>query len=399
MITLSFRYLFWSYGTGVFLASLLNTHAGTIVPLGDSGAVTGQVTAIDAAGQVRIGDTTLPLQQIWRIECGPVPAAPTNAPAVVHLVDDSRLVAVAVTLDKDTCRVRWAAGAELALPLTAVRAIRLAAPAPAGFTKAFQTPAGQKDRLHVLVEGNPQTLEGALERMDAETLTFAWNNAPQKIARAAALGVVLAGLTAAPERTGWVAARLADGSVLWSPAPVLANGVLSLKLAGQVACAVPWEQVRQLDVRSDRLRFLSDLDPVRVVEEALVAFAGRWRRDASVLGGPLRLGDQTFERGLGTHARCRLTFAVPAGFTHLAATIGIDRATEGRGDCVFQVLGEDDRELFRRRMKGNDAPVTVRVAVAGMKQVTLAVEPGEDLDLGDHGDWGAARFEKDGGGK
>lgn len=381
---------------GLLTAGLMGAHADTIVPLGGSGATTGQVKAIDAAGQVRVGDTAWPLQQVWRIERGPVPAAPANAPAVVQLVDDSRLVASAVTLEKDICRVRWAAGADLPVPLTAVRAIRLAAPAPAGFAEAFQRPTGQKDRLHVLVAGNQQTLEGALERMDAETLTFFWNNAPQTIARAKALGVVLAGWTVAPERSGWVAVRLADGSVLWSPAPVLANGVLSLKLAGQIACAVPWEQVRQLDVRSDRLRFLSELAPVQVVEEALVAFAGPWRRDASVLGGPLRLGDQTFERGLGTHARCRLTFAVPAGFTHLAATIGIDRATEGRGDCLFAVLGDDGRELFGRRMKGTDAPLPVRVVVAGLKQVTLAVEPGEDFDLGDHGDWGAARFEKDG---
>lgn len=391
--------LFRQSWAGLLAAGLLSAHADTVVPLGGSGAVTGQVTAIDAAGQVCVGDTTWPLQQVWRIERGPVPAVPTNAPAVVHLVDDSRLVASAVTLDKDTCRVRWAAGAELAVPLTAVRALRFAAPAPADFAAALQAPAGQKDRLHMLVEGKPQMLDGALERMDAETLTFVWNDAPQKIARAKVLGVVLAALAAAPDRTGWAAVRLADGSVLWSPAPVLANGVLSLKLAGQIACTVPWEQVRQLDVRSDRLRFLSDLDPVQVVEEALVAFAGPWRRDASVLGGPLRIGDQTFERGLGTHARCRLTFAVPAGFTHLAATIGIDRATEGRGDCVFQVLGDDGRELFSRRMKGADAPLPVRVAVAGMKQVTLAVEPGEDLDLGDHGDWGAARFEKESGGK
>ena len=116
---------------GLLTAGLMHANADTIVPLGGSGTTTGQVTAIDAAGQVRVGDTAWPLQQVWRIERGPVPAAPANAPAVVQMVDDSRLVASAVTLDKDICRVRWAAGGELAVPLTVVRAIRLSAPAPA----------------------------------------------------------------------------------------------------------------------------------------------------------------------------------------------------------------------------------------------------------------------------
>jgi len=100
------------------------------------------------------------------------------------------------------------------------------------------------------------------------------------------------------------------------------------------------------------------------------------------------------------HATCRLTYKVNGRFTRFAATIGIDeaivRATRGKGDCVFVVTG-DGKELFRQRMKGGESPKTIDVDIADVKEVTLALEMGDDpdLDLADHGNWCDARFIRD----
>jgi hypothetical protein len=131
---------------------------------------------------------------------------------------------------------------------------------------------------------------------------------------------------------------------------------------------------------------LSDLTPVAVDEEPVVAYPRAWQRDRSVAGGPLTVGGQTFTKGIGVQAYSRLTFEAGAKFDVFTATIGIDDATAGRGDCLFVVLG-DDQELFRKRMKATDAPSDLRVDIRGVKNVSLVVEPGEDLDLGDHADW------------
>jgi hypothetical protein len=137
--------------------------------------------------------------------------------------------------------------------------------------------------------------------------------------------------------------------------------------------------------------FLSDLEPVEVLQEAIVTYPWSYRRNKNVLGGPLRLGDRKFDRGLGTHSRCHLTYAAEGKYSTLAAVIGIDDSTGDRGDCLFRVFG-DGEKLFEQRARGSDAPRSITVDISGCRRVTLAVEPGEGLDVADNANWCDARF-------
>ena len=142
----------------------------------------------------------------------------------------------------------------------------------------------------------------------------------------------------------------------------------------------------RVTVCSDLLVYLSDLTPVDVEEQPIVALPRSWQRDKNVTGRPLQLARRVYSKGIGVEARSRLSFDAAQEYQRLVATIGIDAAAGKRGDCEFVVLG-DGKELFRRRMRAADSPYQVRVDVGGMNQVTLLVEPGEDLDFGDHADW------------
>jgi hypothetical protein len=51
---------------------------------------------------------------------------------------------------------------------------------------------------------------------------------------------------------------------------------------------------------------------------------GQVRKDQSVVEKPLRLGDRTFARGLGTHAESVITYVLPQGATRFRATAGPD---------------------------------------------------------------------------
>jgi len=112
-----------------------------------------------------------------------------------------------------------------------------------------------------------------------------------------------------------------------------------------------------------------------------------------VQGRTLTLGQRTFEKGIGCHAECRLTFAAEGKWDVLAAVIGIDAETMGKGDCIFTVLA-DGESVFTRRVKGTDPPQEIQVEIPRAKRVTLLVEAGAGLDLGDHADWCDVRFIK-----
>jgi len=180
---------------------------------------------------------------------------------------------------------------------------------------------------------------------------------------------------------------------LWGKVTSLTAGKLTVRTAQDAALVLPWKAVTRMTVHSDRLAFLSDMDPAAVKERPVVTLPRSYRRDRSVAGKTLTLKGRSFDKGIGTHARCELAYDVQKKFDVLAAVIGIDDETNGRGDCVFVVLG-DGKELFRARMKGTDEPRDVKVDISGVERITLIVEPGEDLDLADHADWCDARLLK-----
>jgi hypothetical protein len=184
---------------------------------------------------------------------------------------------------------------------------------------------------------------------------------------------------------------LHDGSSLRGAIDSLASNVLKLRLSPAAKIDVPWSAVSAVRIQSDRLVYLSDLQPIEAIQEPIVTFEWPWQRDRSVMGRKLTIGNQTFEKGLGTHAECRLTFYTGANYDLLLATIGIDAETGGKGDCQFVVLGEGKR-LFSQRVRGSDPPRDLRLNITGVNNITLLVEAGEDLDLADHGNWCNARL-------
>jgi len=366
----------------------------------DGSVVADTVTGIGPDGRIacKSGRKGLDLEGLRSIVRPRKPDAAKPAPCQVHLADGGSLRARDVAADGQRFTIRWAYGGALALPFAAVRALRLGAlpdkadPAQAErFQAAIRDPKLARDELFAIAEGKLHVVRGGLLRIAPEGVWFQWHNAERKVARRKVYGVVLATPIARRDLAGLCLVSLADGSAFWARVAKLQAGKLHLAIADGPEAAVPWDAVCRLRVRSPRMTFLSDLDPIDVVEEPIVTYGGPWQRDRNVVGGPLVLGDATFEKGLGVHARCRLTYALEGRYSVFAATVGIDASAGGCGDCVFRVEA-DGKELFARRVRGTDPPVPIRVPVAGARRLTLAVEWGENLDLGDRANWCDARL-------
>ncbi len=350
------------------------------------------------AGKVTFDGDAPPvdLQGLRRIERAIEPAA-VEAAARVHLVGGGMIRCTTVTLDDETCQLTWLHG-QLKLPIEAVRGIRLSDESdvkklPAGhdtFAADLNTPPTDKDRLFVAVENKVQSLPGVFLDLSPEKVRFSFEGQDRELDRGRVFGLTLAGGGKRPDLTGHVLVQLADGSSFWAAIAGMENGAATLKLTTGHELKLPWAAIARLDVRSDRLTFLSDLEPTNVDEKA-IAYVGPWQKDRSVRGRTLTIKGKTFDKGIGVHATSRLTFDIDPRFNAFAATIGIDDMTKGKGDCEFVILA-DGRELFRKRIKGGDQPEEVRVSLGGAKKLTLAVEAGEDLDFSDHGNWGDARL-------
>jgi len=155
-------------------------------------------------------------------------------------------------------------------------------------------------------------------------------------------------------------------------------------------------EVVEVQVKSDRILVLSNVDPVAVTETTDFVEARSFQRDRSVTGGMLQIRGAddlpiTFSNGIGAQATSELTYTNGKKFNRLLATVGIDLATKGRGDCQV-VVKTDGVEVFNQRITGSSDPLELDVNVADANQVSLVVLPGREFDLADHVVWGNAKL-------
>lgn len=359
----------------------------------DGESVSGVIASIDAQGRIR-GEKLpdmLELDGLRRIDRAAV-GAPPGGGFVLEMAAGGKLYATSVTIASERCQVAWQFGEKLSLPIDVVRAIRFDPQAKLeAFEEALKTPSPDNDRLFVRVDDKVQMVSGLIEELAADKVVFQFDKKTQTLPREKLFGIVTAQIGGGGPAAGQSQIEFRDGSSISGGILSLADGALSLKVSGGSKVEIPWPAVAKIGVKSSRVAFLSDLEPTEVVEQSLVTTPRPWRRDRSVAGRALSLGQRTFDKGLGTHALCKLTFAADGKYDSLAAVIGIDAETEGRGDCVFSVLG-DGKEILTQRVKGADAAREIKLDVRGVKQLTLVVEPGEDLDLADHANWCDARL-------
>ncbi len=102
-----------------------------------------------------------------------------------------------------------------------------------------------------------------------------------------------------------------------------------------------------------------------------------------------------YAHGLGTHAWCRMTYAVPPGATAFQAVIGFSdevRECDAAG-VTFQVRDHNDAVLFDSGfMDALATPHPVHVDLHGAAAITLVVTEGDNGRDCDHANWAAPAF-------
>jgi hypothetical protein len=154
---------------------------------------------------------------------------------------------------------------------------------------------------------------------------------------------------------------------------VLAGGYVALK------------NTQRPSVAADRL-YLDALTPTYQKQGY-----GELRRDASVDGGVLELGEQMYPRGLGTHAPFELVYDIPTGYSRFMALVGLNRHASGLAKIRVFLDGRYVRSTGP--FGATDPPGEVDIPLMGAMQLKLL-----GLDLGDkngdHVDLANVRLEK-----
>jgi len=264
-------------------------------------------------------------------------------------------------------------------------------------------PSADNDRVVVSVDGKSQTVSGIIESVTKEAVRIDYKGKVRSIGIAKINAIVLANVGYEPPVGVLASVAVGDGARFfgaiqsWGTDLNGANKpVVKLAIARGTTLAIPADQVAEVQVQSDRILLLSKVEPVAVSETTDFVEARSFQRDRSVTGGKLQIrgaDDQpiTFSNGIGAQATSELTYANDKKFNRLLATVGIDLATKGRGDCQV-VVKTDGVEVFNQRITGSSDPLELDVDVANAKRVSLMVLPGREFDLADHVVWGNVKL-------
>lgn len=368
----------------------------------DGKRIEATVEAIDDQGRLRGAglEASIDLQGLRRLTREVTQETGLKPQAELHLLGGGVIRCTSLTISGESFVLKWKHG-EMTLPLEAARGCKFSgegneghpADTPQGrkMLKAAIAKNDDKDHLLTVVDGKVQDLDGLLLESDGKRFEFEWNGKARLIAASNVYGMVLAKVGKPHDPIGECAVGLRDGSSLTGRVQSLKAGKLKLRLTKDLVVDIPWGEVTAINVRSDRMIFLSDMKPLEARHTPVVTLLRPYQADRNVIGGSLTIGKRTFEKGLGVQSLSELVFAVDRRFNTLAATIGIDRAAQGRGDCEFVILA-DGKEIFRKRMRGTDTANDIRLELKNVKRITLMVAPGKNLDLSDYANWCEVRL-------
>ncbi len=112
----------------------------------------------------------------------------------------------------------------------------------------------------------------------------------------------------------------------------------------------------------------------------------------SVQEKDLRIGKETYARGVGSHAPGVFYVELDGKAERFQSVVGVDAETGDQG-TINVVLYGDGKELFRSGiLKGQGAPETIDLNLAGVRLLAVTMKTGGDDRNFDHVDWADARF-------
>ena len=369
----------------------------------DGQQLKGVVQRIDQSKQVTgpgLGDD-LKLDSILSIQTNQ-PVKPVSQPMQVYLVGETawgiaKIGAVDMSIADEKVSLEGRLG-RFELPLQTVRAIVWRDSKTV--QQAIAKPSADNDRVIVSVDGKTQPVDGIIESVTKEAVLIDYKGKVRSIGIEKVNAIVLADVGYQAPTGVLASVSIVEGSrffgAIQSWGDDLNQPFVKLLIARDTTVSIPVAQVAEVQVKSDRVLFLSKIEPVAVNETTDFVEPRSFQRDRSVTGGKLQIrgaDDQpiTFSNGIGAQATSELTYTNDKKFNRLLATVGIDLATKGRGDCQV-VVKTDGVEVFNQRIAGSSDPLELDVDVASANRVSLVVLPGREFDLADHVVWGNAKL-------
>jgi hypothetical protein len=312
------------------------------------------------------------------------------------LANGDRLGISPTEMDEEFLRGKWkefAAWPKVKVPLETLRGVVLLP--QRGLlerSRILSQLRDQKETNDIFYLANGDRLLGEMEGLENKTLRLktAAGQTTLAVESVQAFGMN-------PELTSFPATKepvallfLEDGSQLTVGALRLDNAAELLNCHATFGSdlQIPLEKILSLQFLSERVIFLSDLEPAEYLSTPYFTRVWPLQRNRNAIGGPLRLENREFARGLGVHGQALVTYDLKAEYSNFQATIGIDAAADGRGSVIFRVLADGKPVFTSEVVRGKTNPISIGpLSMEGVNRLILSTDFADEGDMLDHADW------------
>jgi len=175
---------------------------------------------------------------------------------------------------------------------------------------------------------------------------------------------------------------LTDGTRLSVTALTFDQRLWTAQTLFKESIKIPADRIVAIDVEQGKAAYLSDVKPEKYEYQSFDGENRSWVADRNAIGQAMRLktpeGESTFDRGVGLHAECRITYPLGGKFRRFESLVGLDAESGVRGDAILEITvdGKSIELPARGRLTQSGGAIALKVDVAGAKQLTIAVGPG-----------------------
>jgi hypothetical protein len=373
------------------------TEEGELVRISDKEAVLRGKSGLSTTALHEVLDLTL------------APAAPSAADSYteVALTDGSLLRCSGLAIKGDQAECKLLGGQTIQVQLKALASVLKNAHQPDAQQewRAILAKRGNLDQLAVKdAAGKVNVLEGTFGKGDAKGTSIEFESTGG-VKRQISLGRIhaLSFTRKLDAEAPAAVCKISDIShTTWmAVSATFADGRFTIATPAGAHVEYPQEMVSHIDYSQGKLTYLSDLEPVKVVETSNIEGVEHYRRDKSLDNGPLQLATtvdsrtelQTFSKGLTLHASTELVYGIGGQYKEFKTVVGVDASVAADSNVKVTIEG-DGRELFAADVRRGDNPRKVACDIKGVQQLRIVVRPAGFFDLGNQVCLGDARVNK-----
>jgi hypothetical protein len=155
---------------------------------------------------------------------------------------------------------------------------------------------------------------------------------------------------------------------------------------------IPADRLISVDVEQGKAVYLSAVKPAKYEYRSFDGEEYSWMANRSAAGQVMSLntaeGKSIFDRGIGLHAECTISYALGGKYRRFEAFAGLDARSGLRGDAEIGISVDGKAIELPKvgRLTHSGGPLAIRIDVTGVKELTISVRKGNGGIVQDHVD-------------